>query len=106
MGSEMCIRDSYWDDINGASTKKEKHPAPYPVEIAERLVRLFSFAGDTVLDPFAGVSSTTLAAIAAGRNSISNEIDPEYLETGRRRVVGACQQRRMVGAIRAEVRFE
>jgi modification methylase len=70
---------SFWTDIRGASTRSG-HPAPYPAELAERLIRMFSFAGDTVLDPFLGTGSTTLAAIRAGRNSIGNEIEPKYLK--------------------------
>lgn len=70
---------SFWTDIPGASTRNG-HPAPFPVELAERLIRMFSFAGDTILDPFLGTGSTTLAAIRAGRNSIGNEIEPKYLK--------------------------
>jgi site-specific DNA-methyltransferase (adenine-specific) len=66
---------SFWADIRGASTR-EGHPAPYPVELAERLIRMFSFAGDIVADPFAGTGSTAVAAIQAGRNSVNGEIDP------------------------------
>src|SRR5262249_26726354 len=69
---------SVWTDIRGASTRIG-HPAPYPVEIAERLVRMFSFVGDTVFDPFGGTGSTALAALAAGRNSITNEIESTYM---------------------------
>jgi modification methylase len=65
-----------WDDLPGASTRD--HPAPYPVELAERLIRMFSFAGDTVLDPFLGTGSTSIAAARCGRNSIGVEIDPHY----------------------------
>src|SRR5208283_3728522 len=54
--------------LNGASTRE--HPAPFPLELAFRLVRMFSFVGDTVLDPFAGSASTLLAAAKAHRNSI------------------------------------
>jgi DNA modification methylase len=67
-----------WSGLTGASTKD--HPAPYPVELAERLVRMFSFVGDTVLDPFGGTGSTTLAASRFGRNSISVELDTEYFK--------------------------
>jgi len=63
--------------LPGASTRE--HPAPFPIELAYRLVRMFSFTGDTVLDPFLGTGSTTIAAIKAGRSSIGNEIDPAYL---------------------------
>jgi site-specific DNA-methyltransferase (adenine-specific) len=63
-------------NITGASTKH--HPAPFPLELATRLVRMFSFVGDTVLDPFCGSGTTMIAALRTGRNSIGVEIDPEY----------------------------
>jgi len=65
-----------WNGVTGASTRE--HPAPYPLELAERLVRMFSFVGDTVLDPFGGTGTTSLAAARSGRSSISVEIDPHY----------------------------
>ena len=65
-----------WDDLPGASTRD--HPAPYPTELAERLIRMFSFAGDTVLDPFLGTGTTSVAAARCGRNSFGVEIDPHY----------------------------
>lgn len=73
-----------WSDLRGASTRE--HPAPFPVELAYRLVRMFSFVGDTVLDPFLGTGSTTLAAIRAGRDSIGNEVDPHYLRLAEERI--------------------
>jgi modification methylase len=73
-----------WADIRGASLR-DGHPAPFPVEIAERLIRMFSFAGDTVLDPFAGSGSAAVAAIRTGRNSISVEIEEDYLNAATRR---------------------
>ena len=54
----------------GASTRT--HPAPFPVELAYRLVRMFSFTEDVVLDPFLGTGTTTLAAMKAGRDSLSS----------------------------------
>ena len=63
-------------NIPGASTKQ--HPAPFPMELATRLVRMFSFTGDTVLDPFCGSGTTMIAALRTGRNSIGVEIEPEY----------------------------
>jgi site-specific DNA-methyltransferase (adenine-specific) len=63
-------------NMTGASTKH--HPAPYPLELASRLVQMFSFVGDTVLDPFCGSGTTMVAALRSGRNSIGIEIDPEY----------------------------
>jgi site-specific DNA-methyltransferase (adenine-specific) len=65
----------FWN-IGGASTKR--HPAPFPLELPYRLVRMFSFCGDTVLDPFSGTATTTLAAMKTGRNSIGIEIDSDY----------------------------
>ncbi len=78
---------SFWSDLPGASTRE--HPAPFPVELANRLIRMFSFVEDTVLDPFAGTCSTTVAAMRARRNSIAVEIDPKYLRIGRREVRSA-----------------
>lgn len=93
---------SMWTDMPGASTR-EGHPAPFPVELAERLIRMFSFAGDTVLDPFCGTGSTAVAAMNAGRNSINVEIEPSYLRLAYERVLSASRQKRMTGATRAEV---
>ena len=73
-----------WSDVAGASTRR--HPAPFPLELAERLVRMFSFVGDTVLDPFLGTGTTTVAAARWGRNSIGYEVDPEYMELARSRI--------------------
>jgi site-specific DNA-methyltransferase (adenine-specific) len=70
--------------ITGASTKE--HPAPFPVELAYRLVRMFSFMDDTVLDPFAGSGTTLLAAMRAGRHSIGVDIEKEYLALARKRL--------------------
>src|SRR5438552_3833926 len=70
-----------WDDIRGASLRS--HPAPFPREIPYRLIRMFSFSGDTVLDPFLGTGTTTLAAIDCGRNSIGIEADSGYIESAR-----------------------
>ena len=73
-----------WPDIRGASLR-DGHPAPFPVEIAERLIRMFSFAGDTVLDPFAGSGSTLIAAERLGRRCFAVELDPAYCDVIRRR---------------------
>ncbi len=62
--------------IPGASTKD--HSAPYPLELANRLVRMFSFVGDTVLDPFCGAGTTLFATLGNGRNGVGIEIDPDY----------------------------
>lgn len=67
-----------WTGVTGASTRD--HPAPYPIELAERLVRMFSFAGDTVLDPFMGTGTTNVAAAKWGRSSVGIELTPEYFD--------------------------
>lgn len=67
-----------WTGLNGVSTKN--HPAPFPLELATRLIRMFSFVGDTVFDPFLGTGTTSLAAYMAGRNSIGGEIDDTYFK--------------------------
>jgi site-specific DNA-methyltransferase (adenine-specific) len=68
---------SIWTDVKGQI--RTHHPAPFPLEVPRRLIRMFSFAGDTVLDPFAGTGTTALAALETGRSSISVEIDPTYI---------------------------
>jgi modification methylase len=73
-----------WTGVTGASTKH--HPAPYPVELAGRLIRMFSFVGDTVLDPFLGTGTTTVAAAKWGRNSIGFEVDSHYFRLAERRI--------------------
>lgn len=78
----------FWN-ITGASTKQ--HPAPFPLELAHRLVRMFSFDGDIVLDPFGGSGTTSLAAIKTGRNSVMVDVDPAYLEMAHKRLVKESQ---------------
>ena len=73
-----------WEGITGASTRD--HPAPFPLTLAERLVRMFSFVGDTVLDPFMGTGTTNLAAARWGRNSVGVEVDTEYFAMARDRL--------------------
>lgn len=73
----------FWT-LTGASTKE--HPAPFPLELAYRLVRMFSFVGDTVLDPFAGTGTTMVAAMKCDRNSIGVEIEPKYARIAARRL--------------------
>jgi modification methylase len=82
-----------WTDIRGHSTKTG-HPAPYPVELAERLIRLFSFAGDTVLDPFVGTGTTCVAAMNTGRSSIGVDIDGNFVRLARERLQKAALSRK------------
>lgn len=73
-----------WEDVTGQL--RSSHPAPYPLEVANRLVRMFSFVDDVVVDPFAGTGTTGLAALLAGRNSISVEIESAYVDTIEKRL--------------------
>ncbi len=93
---------SIWTDIRGASTR-DGHPAPYPAVLAERLIRMFSFAGDTVLDPFGGTGSTAIGALTAGRNSISFDVESRYVELAERNIRRAIAQRREFGSTHASL---
>ncbi len=73
-----------WTGLTGASTRE--HPAPFPLELAERLIRMFSFVGDTVLDPFMGTGTTNVAAARWGRHSLGCEVDPYYFTSAERRL--------------------
>jgi modification methylase len=73
-----------WTGLTGASTKL--HPAPYPLQLAERLIRMFSFVGDTVFDPFMGTGTTNVAAAKWGRNSVGVEVDPHYFDMAAKRL--------------------
>jgi DNA modification methylase len=68
-----------WTDITGQL--RRDHPAPFPIEIPRRLIRMFSFAGDTVVDPFAGTGTTALAAMETERHSVSVEVDLGYISS-------------------------
>ena len=84
---EACHRlwfQQIWTGLTGASTRH--HPAPYPLELAARLIRMFSFVGDVVLDPFLGTGTTSLAAANCGRSSIGYEIDDRYLAQAEQRI--------------------
>jgi site-specific DNA-methyltransferase (adenine-specific) len=85
-----------WSDIRGASLRNG-HPAPYPVELAERIIRMFSFAGDTVLDPFAGSGSTAIAALRSGRSSISVEVEEAYVMMAAHRIAAELRKPAVAG---------
>jgi site-specific DNA-methyltransferase (adenine-specific) len=85
-----------WHDVSGTSTRD--HPAPFSVELAYRLIRMFSFVEDTVLDPFAGTGSTMVGAIRAERNSIGVEVSPRYVRMARKRLEQEVAQAPMLSS--------
>jgi DNA modification methylase len=80
--------------FHGASTRT--HPAPYPPELVEPFIRMFSFVGDTVLDPFSGTGTTGLAAARCGRNSIGIELEESYHGLAIRRLGDAFRKERLL----------
>jgi len=69
------------------SAKEIGHPAPFPEELPHRLIQLYSFKNDVVLDPFAGSGSTCVAALKDSRNYVAYDIDPEYLKLAEKRLI-------------------
>ena len=76
---------SVWD-FPAVSAKKIGHPAPFPEELPHRLIQLYSFKDDVVLDPFAGSGTVCLAALRDGRNYVAYDIDPEYVRLAEARI--------------------
>ena len=73
--------------FSGESKKKIGHPAPFPVELPRRCIKLFSFVRDTILDPFMGSGSTLIAAYLSKRKGIGVEIDKNYCELAKQRLI-------------------
>lgn len=74
-------------NFSGESKRKIGHPAPFPIELPKRCIKLFSFVSDIILDPFLGSGSTLVACSQTGRNGIGVEIDQGYCELAKQRVV-------------------
>lgn len=68
------------------------HPAPFPEELPRRLIELYSFRGDVVLDPFCGSGTTCLAALGLGRHYVGYDVEPEYLQLARSRLQAALAE--------------
>ena len=77
---------SVWDDISPASAKRVGHPAPFPIALPERLIRLYSYVGDLILDPFMGAGSTAIAALRNDRHYVGYEISQEYVALATERI--------------------
>ncbi|TGL53181.1 site-specific DNA-methyltransferase [Leptospira wolffii] len=73
-----------WDDIQGE--RQAEHKAMFPLELPERIIRMFTYAGETVLDPFMGSGTTAQAAFLHNRNSIGIELNERYAKLGQKRV--------------------
>lgn len=88
--------------FSGESKKKIGHPAPFPVELPRRCIKLFSFVGDTVLDPFLGSGTTLIAAKILSRKGIGIEIDSQYCDLSKERIsnlLNIQQQKLPIGEI-------
>ncbi len=79
---------SVWN-ITPASARRIGHPAPYPIELPRRLIELYTFEGDLVLDPFIGSGTTAVAAVEAGRHYVGYDVHEGYIEMARARLEAA-----------------
>jgi site-specific DNA-methyltransferase (adenine-specific) len=84
----LAATTSLWA-IAPESARRIGHPAPFPVELPRRLIELYTFEGDLVLDPFIGAGSTAVAAVEAGRHYVGYDVDPAYLEIAEARLAAA-----------------
>jgi len=90
----------FYGHWNFSGEKQDKHLAPFPEELPKRLIRMFSFVGDTILDPFLGSGTTSVAALKLSRNSIGYEVNEEYLITIKKRLM------ENIGIFEKDARFE
>jgi site-specific DNA-methyltransferase (adenine-specific) len=86
----MALTLDVWE-IRPESARRVGHPAPFPVELPEQLIRLYTYAGDLVLDPFMGSGSSLVAAARLGRRYVGYDLDAGYVDIARRRVDEALQ---------------
>lgn len=76
----------FYGHWNFPGERLTKHIAPYPVELPRRLIKMFSFIGETILDPFAGSGTTAVAAAELGRKSIGYELNPDFIGISKERL--------------------
>lgn len=82
----MNWTNGVWN-FSGESKKKIGHPTPFPVELPKRCIKLFTYVGDTVLDPFLGSGTTLIACVQTDRKGIGVEIDKSYCELAKKRLI-------------------
>ena len=76
-------------DMHAESARRVQHPAPFPVELPRRLIDLYTFEGDVVLDPFMGSGTTLVASVLTDRRGIGYDLDSNYVDVARNRVMTA-----------------
>lgn len=82
-------------NFSGESKKRIGHPSPFPVELPKRCIKLFSFVGDTILDPFLGSGSTLLACLDTQRVGVGIDIDEQYCELAKNRILARYQNKQL-----------
>jgi modification methylase len=94
-GADTISREEFLDatvsvwQIQPESARRVGHPAPFPVALPRRIIELYTFEGDLVLDPFVGSGSTAVAAIEAGRHYVGYDVDEGYLAAATERIAAA-----------------
>ncbi len=95
VGEDSIDKDEFLDatvsvwNIQPESAKRVGHPAPFPVALPRRLIELYTFRDDLVLDPFMGAGSTAVAAVETGRHYVGYDTEEAYLETAQARITEA-----------------
>lgn len=87
----MTGTTSVWH-VPPESARRVGHPAPFPVALVERLIQLYTFENDVVLDPFMGSGSTAVAAVNCRRRYVGYEVDPQYVALSRRRLASVIRE--------------
>ncbi len=90
-------------EIDAESATRVGHPAPFPVELPRRLIDLYTYVGDIVLDPFMGSGSTLVAAARTGRVGVGYDLEPEYVELAERRIATERERRSRIAEIESAV---
>lgn len=87
----MEFTKSVWT-FSAESARKIGHPAPFPVELPLRLIKLYTFEDDVVLDPFMGSGQTAIAALKASRHYVGYDISKKYVNLAQKRIKGYFQE--------------